>query len=110
MRHLLLAQPVAAVALGMFEAAFPALLITATGGAQRRTASALGTAVGTVDLTPIVAAADDHLRPTAIAEEHSARRFHRRFPSRQRDIDREWQAVEDFPCTRAQHGVGTASG
>ena len=109
MRHLLLAQPVAAVPLGMFEAAFPALLITAAGGAHRGTASGLGTAAGTVDLTPIAAAADDHLHPAAIAEEHSARGFHRRFPSRQRDIDREWQAVEYSPCTRAQHGVGTAS-
>ena len=109
MRHLLLAQPVAAGPFGMLEAAFPAPLITPAGSAHRGAASSLGTAAGTVNLTPIAPAADDHLRPAVMAEEHPARVFHWRFPSRQRDIDRELQTVEYSPCTRAQHGVGTAS-
>ena len=109
MRHILLAQAVTAASFGMLEAAFPTALVAAAGIPHRGSASLFGTAADAITLTSIAGAADDNLHTAAIAEEHPPSRFHRRFPSRQRDIDRDTAIVEYSPCTRARHGVGTAS-
>ena len=110
MPHILLAPPVTAASFGMREAASPAALVAAAGRPQRGPASVVGTVAGAIALTPIAPAADDDLHPAPVAEEHSPRRLHWRFPSRQRDIHRDLRDVDDSLCTRARHTVGHGIG
>ncbi|HRF10936.1 MAG TPA: hypothetical protein PLR37_02200 [Candidatus Accumulibacter phosphatis] len=109
MRHFLLAPPVTVASFGMLEAASPAALVAAAGLAHRGPASVFGTALGTINLAPIAHAADHDLHSAAVAVEQSPGTFHRRSSERQCDIDRDTAIVEYSPCTRARHGVGTAS-
>ncbi len=106
MRHIRLAQPITAASFGMLEAASPALLVAPAGGAQRGLTSSLGTTAGTVDLAPVADAADHDPDSAAMAMEEAAWGLHRRFPSRQRAIDRDWPRLEYFSRTLARHGVG----
>jgi hypothetical protein len=50
MRHILLAQPVAAVSFGMLEAASSALLVAVAGFLDGSAACGLGAACGAIDL------------------------------------------------------------
>jgi hypothetical protein len=83
MRHILLAQAVTAGSFGMLEAASPTALVAAAGSPHRGSASLFGAAAGAITLTAIAGAADDNLRPAAVAVEHSPGAFHRRSSERQ---------------------------
>jgi hypothetical protein len=67
-----MAAPISAAAVSVGEAAVPALLVapgnlpSALGAGERRAPA------GAVDLSPIAATADQHLRPAALAEEEAA--------------------------------------
>jgi len=61
MRHFLFSGAIATATRGMGEAAAVAPLVALSGRAQSLAPGELGTAVGTIDLAAIAAAADEHL-------------------------------------------------
>jgi hypothetical protein len=73
MRHVF-TPPVAPGPRRMGEAAAPARLVTAAGGAQRVSPRRPGTPFAAINLTAIAMAADQHLRPTAPAQKEPRRR------------------------------------
>ena len=110
MRHFIESRPVTTGALRMGETSTARMLVTPGRFAQTRAASRLGTAVGAIDLAAVTAAANEHLRPTAGAEEEAARGLplaiafgHRRSNRNAEDerIDRSAPAVEYCGCTRS---------
>lgn len=106
MRHILYAGAVTAGSLGVGKAAATAPLVTPTRFPNRVTPRPRCAVAGAINLATVAVAADDHLRPAARAQEQSARGFHWRPKSRQREFDRGLRFVKYFPCTRARHGVG----
>ena len=80
MRHdLFLPRPISASACRMCEPAPPAGLVASPGSPQRRLPRLAGAAASAIDLAAVAAAADQHLRPAAGAQEHPASVGHRRF-------------------------------
>jgi hypothetical protein len=69
MRHVIFARTIAACSRRMIDAAAAAHLITATGFALRLSASFLSASFGAINMAAITMAADQHLDPTAPAQE-----------------------------------------
>ena len=109
MRHFLPSPPaVAALALGMGQAARAASLIAPTGGPDRLPADPLRAAPTAVDVAPIAVAADHHLAPTPGAVEQTRAALHRLLLPMRAGSEPERERY--FPVGRASHGGGAASG
>jgi hypothetical protein len=80
MRHFLLPGPVTALAFGVGVTAAQAVLIAATRGTDRLSAGLVGAPRGTVPVTAIAVAANEHGRAAAGAVVASSREIH--WPSR----------------------------
>ena len=77
MRHFLAAGPIAALPSGVLQAAAPAVLIAAPGGAPRRAPRLLGTAPGAVAIAAItVAAEEEDLAALGASADHEPERIH----------------------------------
>jgi hypothetical protein len=87
MRHIFLPSTVATSALGVSEAAAAARLVALSCFALRAAPGLSRTASGTVDLTPIATAADQHLGATARAQKESGRSLHPHSRSSRRALD-----------------------
>src|SRR6516164_5200180 len=72
MRHILLPAPPALAPRRVIHATTKARLVAPAGGALRLASGLLRTVVGTVNLPAVAAAADQHLRPAARAQEQPA--------------------------------------
>ena len=75
MRHVFLPVPIIAGSQSMGDAATPARLIAPAGSPLRAVTRLPRTAFGAVDLTPIAAAADEHLSAATAAQKEPGRRF-----------------------------------
>jgi hypothetical protein len=76
MRHFIVLRPIAAGALRLGKTPAARALVTLSRFAQARAQGCLRTAVGAIDLASITAAADEHLRAAAGAQEETARGQH----------------------------------
>jgi hypothetical protein len=76
MRHFIESRPIATGALRMGKTPAARVLVTPGRFAQARTPRRLGTAIGAIDLAAITAAANEHLRAAAGAQEETARGQH----------------------------------
>ena len=74
MRHVFLPASIIARSQGMGDAATAARLVAPAGSSLRAVTCLLRTAIGAVDLSPVAAAADDHLGAAACAQEKTGRR------------------------------------
>ena len=106
MRHILLSDAITLSARRMRKAPTPTRLVAPARLAQALTSGRPRAIPGTINLPVITVTANQYLRVAQHTHKDSSRRFHRRPPSRQSDIDRDTCFVEYSPRTRAQHGVG----
>jgi hypothetical protein len=110
MRHVLLPQAVSAAALRMCKAPGPARLVASAGFAHALATGRLRAIPSTINLPAITVTANEHRSAAQCTYKYPSRRFHRRAPSRQSDIDRDTCFVEYYPRTRAWRGVGHGTG
>lgn len=80
MRHFIVSRSITTGALRMGKTPAARTLVTLSRFAQARAPGRLRTAAGAIDLASIAAAANEHLRPAAGAQEEAARGQHRRSP------------------------------
>jgi len=76
MRHFIALRPIAAGALRMGKTPAARALVTLSRVAQARAPGCLRTAAGAIDLASVTAAANEHLRAAAGAQEETARGQH----------------------------------
>jgi len=106
MRHILLSDAVTLTALRVCKAPTPTGLVAPACLAHALTPGRPRAIPGAINLPVITVTANQYLRTAQRTHKDSSRRFHRRPPSRQSDIDRDTCFVKYSPRTRAQHGVG----
>lgn len=106
MRHFILSGAVTAGSLGVRMSAATRALVTLTRRAHRVATRSRGARAGAINLTAVTVAANHHLHPASSAQKQSARRFHWRPKSRQREFDRPMPIVKYSARTCAWHGVG----
>ena len=69
MRHFFVARPVATLSRGMAASPRRTILVAPSGTLKRAASGSPSAVLGTINLTPVAAAADQHLHPTARAKE-----------------------------------------
>jgi hypothetical protein len=106
MRHILLSDAVTLTALRVRKAPTPTRLVAPAGLAHALAPRCPCAMPSAINLPAITVTANQCLSTTQRTHKDPSRRFHRRPPSRQSDIDRDTCFVEYSPRTRAQHGVG----
>ena len=108
MRHFLPSpSAIAALALGMGEAAPAALLVAPTRLPQGLTAGGLRAPLTAVNVAPVTVAADHHLAVTTGTVEQTCAALHRPLPPMRAGLKPEQERY--FPVGRASHGGGAAS-
>jgi hypothetical protein len=76
MRHFIVLRPIATGALRMGKTPAARTLVTSSRVAQARAPGCLRAAAGAIDLASVTAAANEHLRAAAGAQEETARGQH----------------------------------
>lgn len=108
MRHFILSGTVLTGSLGMLESTREAVLIALTSRTLRFVSSELRTALGTIDLTTITIAADEHLRATARTQIESGGRVHSNVLANHQNVDEMPNAWDTSPAFVLSTMWGTA--
>lgn len=106
MRHFISPGAVTAGSLGVRMTAAMRALVTPARGTHRFAPRSQGARAGTINLTAVAVAANQHLHPASGTQKQSARRFHWRPKSRQREFDRPMPIVKYSARTGEWRGVG----
>jgi hypothetical protein len=69
MRHFFVARPVATLSRGVAASPCRTILVTPAGTVKRAPPGSPSAVLGTIDLAPVAAAANQHLHPTPHAKE-----------------------------------------